>query len=317
MKILVTGAAGFIGSHTVRKLLDEGHEVIGIDNFNNYYDPQIKEKNVAEFLDNNNFLLERCDIRDEEKISQIFKKSTPSHAVLLAARAGVRPSIQDPDLYHDVNINGTLNLLEAAKKTGVENIAFASSSSVYGGSEKIPFTESQWPLSPISPYAATKLGGEDLCKYFHEQYRMNITCLRFFTVYGPSGRPDMAPYLFTKWIFEGTPINRFGDGTTKRDYTYISDIVDGIYAAVKKPMGYEIINLGNNTPVMLNDFIATIEKILRKKAKINEMPEQPGDVPMTYADIEKAKKLLGYESKTFIEEGMQKFINWYLENQNG
>ncbi|MFH1299276.1 MAG: SDR family NAD(P)-dependent oxidoreductase [Patescibacteria group bacterium] len=315
-KTLVTGAAGFIGSHTVRKLLAEGAEVIGIDNFNDYYDPKVKEKNVSEFLDNKNFTLERVDIRDQEKIPEIFKKYEPSHAVLLAARAGVRPSINAPELYNDVNINGTLNLLQSATQVNTENIVFASSSSVYGGSKEIPFTETQWPLQPISPYAATKLGGENLARYFHQQFNLNITCLRFFTVYGPSGRPDMAPYLFTDWINSGQPIKRFGDGTTKRDYTYVSDIVDGVVAALKKPLGYEIINLGNNQPVMLNDFISTIEKILGKKAEITQMPEQPGDVPMTYANIDKAKKLLDYNPKTTIEEGMKNFINWYLKNKN-
>lgn len=315
MKILITGGAGFIGSHTVRKFLEEGHEVICIDNFNDYYDPKIKESNIAEFLDNKNFTLEKCDIRDE-KIHEIFKKHTPSHVIHIAARAGVRPSIKDPELYHDVNINGTLNILKACQKTNPENIVYASSSSVYGGSKNIPFTETEWPLKPISPYAATKLGAENLCRYFHEQSNFNITCLRFFTVYGPSGRPDMAPYLFTDWIYQKKPINRFGDGTTQRDYTYIQDIVEGISAAAKTPLGYEIINLGNNKPVQLNDFIATIERLLDQKAQINQMPEQPGDVPITYANIDKAQKLLNYNPQTTIEEGMEKFIKWYLKKSH-
>ncbi|PJB88793.1 epimerase, partial [Candidatus Peregrinibacteria bacterium CG_4_9_14_0_8_um_filter_44_15] len=305
MRVLVTGGAGFIGSHTVRRLIAEGNEVICVDNFNDYYDPAIKERNIADFSDN--FTLERLDIRDADGVKEVFKKHKPTHAILLAARAGVRPSIESPMLYHDVNISGTLNLLEAAQETGVENIAFASSSSVYGGSKNIPFEENEWPLLPISPYAATKLGGENLCRYYHQQYGLNITCLRFFTVYGPSGRPDMAPYLFTKWIDQGQSIRRFGDGTTKRDYTYIEDIVDGIYAAIKKKIGYEIINLGNNTPIVLNDFIGIIEKLLGKKANIDEMPEQPGDVPITYASIKKAKQLLDYTPATSIQEGLEKF----------
>lgn len=313
MKVLVTGGAGFIGSHTVRKLLADGHEVICVDNFNDYYDPKIKEENIAEFLDSEKFTLERCDIRDDEKIPEIFKKHDPSHGVYLAARAGVRPSLENPQLYHDVNVNGTLNLLEVSKN--LENIAWASSSSVYGGSQEIPFTETQWPLYPISPYASTKMAGENLCRYFHEQFKMNINCIRFFTVYGPSGRPDMAPYLFTDWIYNGQKIKRFGDGSTKRDYTYVSDIVDGIVAALKKPLGYEVINLGNNKPVELNDFIATIERILGKEAVIEQLPEQPGDVPLTYASIDKAKELLGYEPKVDIEEGMQNFIDWYLSKK--
>jgi len=313
MKILVTGSAGFIGSHTVRALLAGGDEVVGVDDFNDFYNPEIKRKNVAEFGDNARFKLEKADIRDEKTLSEIFKKHNPEKIIHLAARAGVRPSIKDPILYHDVNITGTLNVLNMAQAAGVKNFVFASSSSVYGGLETTPFKESAWPLSPISPYAATKLGGENICRYFHEQFGMNITCLRFFTVYGPSGRPDMAPYMFTKSIIEGEPINRFGKGDTKRDYTFVEDIVAGIMSALKTPLGYEIINLGNNKPIELNDFIATIEKNLGKKAKINELPEAEGDVKITYADIEKAKKLLAYNPKTDIKQGLAKFINWYLK----
>ncbi|MFA6529132.1 MAG: SDR family NAD(P)-dependent oxidoreductase [Candidatus Gracilibacteria bacterium] len=313
MKVLITGGAGFIGSHTVRRLLSEGNEVVCVDDFNDYYSPEIKEKNISEFLESKKFTLERCDIRDANKMKKIFKKYSPSHVIHLAARAGVRPSIKDPLLYHEVNIGGTTNVLECARLNGIENMVFASSSSVYGGCKKIPFKESEWPLYPISPYAATKLGGENLCRYYHEQYGMNITCLRFFTVYGPSGRPDMAPYLFTDAIYKGESIKRFGDGTTKRDYTYVSDIVDGVIAAVKKPLGYEIINLGNNSPIMLNDFIATIEKILNRKAKIIQLGEQQGDVSITYADIGKAKKLLNFKPQVKIHEGIKEFVSWYLK----
>lgn len=313
MTILVTGAAGFIGSHTTRALLKDGNKVVGVDDFNNFYDPEIKRKNIAEFLDNPRFEIEKADIRDKQEIFKIFKKYLPEKVIHLAARAGVRPSIKDPILYHDVNINGTLSILNAAQTIGVKNFVFASSSSVYGGLKTTPFKESAWPLNPISPYAATKLGGENLCRYFHEQFGMNITCLRFFTVYGPSGRPDMAPCLFTKSILEGKPINRFGRGDTKRDYTFIEDIVDGVISAVKTPLGYEIVNLGNNQPIALNEFIATIEKILGKSSKIVELPEAEGDVKITYADIEKAKKLLGYKPKTKIENGMKKFADWYLK----
>ncbi|EKD63218.1 MAG: hypothetical protein ACD_51C00316G0013 [uncultured bacterium] len=312
MKVIVTGSAGFIGSHTVRRLVGEGHYVVGIDDFNNFYDPKIKKKNVAEFLKNKNFKLEKCDIRDMEKISKIFKKYKPTHVVHLAARAGVRPSIEDPVLYYDVNVGGTLNILAAAQNIKVKNFVFASSSSVYGGCENIPFEESEWPLMPISPYAATKLAGENLCYFYHKQFGMNVTCLRFFTVYGPSGRPDMAPYLFTDTISKGKPIKKFGDGTTKRDYTYVEDIVEGIVSSVKKPMGYEIINLGNNNPITLNEFISIIEHALGKRAKIEKMPEQKGDVSITYADINKAKKLLGFKPKVKMEQGMEIFIKWYL-----
>lgn len=313
MTILITGAAGFIGSHTMRALLEKGENIIGVDDFNDFYDPEMKRKNIAQFANDKKFKLEKADIRDEEEILRIFKKYLPEKVIHLAARAGVRPSIKNPTLYHEVNVSGTLNVLNAANLVNVKNFVFASSSSVYGGLKKTPFKEAEWPLSPISPYAATKLGGENLCRYFHEQFGMDITCLRFFTVYGESGRPDMAPYLFTKSIIEGTAINKFGDGYTKRDYTYVGDIVSGIISAIQTPLGYEIINLGNNKPVSLNSFIATIEKILDKKAKINELPEAEGDVKITYADINKAKKLLNYNPKTDIKQGLEKFINWYLK----
>lgn len=311
MKILLTGGAGFIGSHTAKALLKEGHTVAVFDNFNSYYDPAQKEKNLAPILEQ--ITLYRADITNQNAVQQAFQEFQPDLLLHLAARAGVRPSIQDPELYHKVNLLGTLNLLEACKAHNIKRAVLASSSSVYGKQEKIPFSETDLTESPISPYAATKRGMENMAYTYHKNEDMQITCLRFFTVYGPAGRPDMAPYLFTKWIHEGQPIRRFGDGSTQRDYTYIDDIVQGILAAVQTPLNFEIINLGNNQPVTLNTFISTIEDILGKKAEIEEHPEQPGDVPLTYADISKAQKLLNYQPKTSLKEGLQNFINWYLE----
>lgn len=313
MKILVTGGAGFIGSHTVRLLLGRGDEVITVDDFNDFYAPARKEKNVVDFLENPSFKLYRGDIRDFTTLKEIFEKEKPDKIVHLAARAGVRPSIRDPLLYEEVNVKGTLNLLELAKDFAVENFVFGSSSSVYGENKKIPFSEEDRVDNPISPYAATKKAGELLCHTYHHLYKLPITGLRFFTVYGPGGRPDMAPYLFTDWIHNGKAIKRFGDGTSKRDYTYVGDIVAGILAALDKNLDYEIINLGNNQTVELSRLIEVIEKLLGKKAEIEELPEQPGDVPITYADIGKAQKLLNYAPGVKIEEGMEKFVNWYLK----
>lgn len=307
-KILITGDAGFIGSNLTKALLKLGNKVVGVDNFNDYYDPKRKEKNIAEFKLNPNFTQERADILDREKLELIFSQTKPEIIIHLAARAGVRPSLKNPQLYRQVNIQGTKNLLEMARKHKVKQFILASSSSVYGNQTKIPFSETDKLAKPISPYAETKLKAEALCK----QYNFPVTVLRFFTVYGPKGRPDMAPYLFTKRILGGQIITRFGDGSTSRDYTYIDDIVEGIVAAINRPLTYEIINLGNNQPVKLNDFIKIVEKITKRKAKIIEKPRHPADVRQTYADITKAKKLLNWQPKTDLESGMKKFIDWYL-----
>lgn len=314
-KILLTGGAGFIGSHTARALLDEGHEVVIVDNFNDYYDPRRKEANVAPLV-KAGAQLERIDITDTDAITALIAREKPEKIIHLAARAGVRPSIQNPLLYHKVNVIGTLNLLEAARQSGVGQFILASSSSVYGATHEIPFSEDQSADQPVSPYAATKRTAERFAQLASELHGLNVTCLRFFTVYGPAGRPDMAPYLFTDAIHHGRPIKRFGSGTTQRDYTYIDDIVAGILAAIAHPFPFEIINLGNHHTVSLNTFIRTIEELLGKKAIIEECPEQPGDVPLTYADIGKAKRILGYEPSIDIKEGMKKFIHWYLGSLN-
>ncbi|MBN2052256.1 GDP-mannose 4,6-dehydratase [Candidatus Woesearchaeota archaeon] len=314
MKILVTGCAGFIGSHVIEALIARGDSIVGVDELNDYYDVRIKKKNLDVLKNNKNFAFYKEDIRNLKGLKKIFEKEKPEKVVHLAARAGVRPSIEQPLLYEEVNVKGTLHLLELAKEHKVKNFVFASSSSVYGNQKKIPFSETDDVNNPISPYAATKKAGELLCHAYHHLYNMKITCLRFFTVYGPRGRPDMAPYKFTKAIMNSQPIQKFGDGKTKRDYTYIADIVKGVIAAVDAELGYEIINLGNNKPVELNKFIEVIEKVTGKKAIIEQKPMQAGDVDITYANIRKAQKLLGYKPETSIEEGMQKFVEWFSKN---
>jgi len=309
--VLVTGQAGFIGSHLTEKLLKKGYQVVGVDNFNDYYSPKQKQANIQPLKKDKNFKEYRLDILETEKLKKVFKENKIGLIVHLAARAGVRPSILNPELYKKVNIQGTKNLLEMAKEFKIKRFVFGSSSSVYGEQKKIPFSESDRLGKPLSPYAASKQEAEKLCQEYAGKYRMQMTILRFFTVYGPRGRPDMAPYLFTEKILKGKPIIRFGDGSSSRDYTYVADIVEGIIKAVERPFKFEIINLGNNQPVKLNDFIALIEKLIGKKAKIKKQPRHPADVERTYADINKAKKLLNWQPKTDLETGMRKFIEWY------
>ena len=307
--ILVTGGAGFIGSNLVRRLLNNNRFVICVDDFNDYYNPLIKENNVKQFLNNKNFKLYRVDIRDFNSLKKIFSSNRISRVVHLAARAGVRPSLENPLLYEEVNLRGTMHLLELSKN--VKNFIFASSSSVYGNNKKIPFSEKDNVDKAISPYAATKKAGEVMCHVYHHLYNIPISCLRFFTVYGPSGRPDMATYKFTKWIDEGKELLRFGDGHSKRDYTYVDDIIDGIISALDKQFEYEIFNLGNSHPIELNYFISVIEEELGKRAKITKLPTQPGDVSITYADISKSRKMLNFQPRVSIEDGIAEFVRWY------
>ncbi len=319
-QILVTGCAGFIGSNTTEQLLKQGHEVIGVDNLNHYYNPEWKTDNLKEFKDEANFTFHQLDITDQEALEKIFKEQEKAGQKIdkilhLAARAGVRPSIEQPKLYQKVNMQGTLNLLELAKEYKVPHFVFASSSSVYGNQKKVPFSETDPVNKPISPYAATKKAGEMLCHTYAHLYEIKMTCLRFFTVYGPKGRPDMAPYLFTEAIIKGETINKFGDGSSRRDYTYIDDIVQGIKAAIEQPFKFEIINLGNNTPVTLNRFLDLLQEIIGQEAKINQMPMQPGDVDQTYADISKAQELLGFEPKTSFKQGLTKFVQWFQQHR--
>jgi len=313
--VLVTGNAGFIGSSLTKRLLDLDFKVVGVDNFNNYYSPAQKRSNVAEFKNNKNFKQYKLDILDFKKLKQVFETELPDKIIHIAARAGVRPSIVNPILYEEVNVKGTLHLLEMARIFEIKQFALAASSSVYGNQEKVPFSEIDPVNNPVSPYAATKKAAEMLCHTYSFLYDLPVTALRFFTVYGPKGRPDMAPYIFMSKILQNQPITRFGDGSSSRDYTYIDDIVDGIVKALNKPFKFEIFNLGNNKPVKLNNFIKLIEKLTGKKAKIKQMPRISADVVKTYADISKAKKMLGWQPKTDLETGMKKFIDWFKENQ--
>jgi UDP-glucuronate 4-epimerase len=314
MAILVTGGAGFIGYHVCKALLDRADEVVIVDDFNDYYEPDLKEYRIGQ-LPSGRFELYRIDIQDYDALKKVFDKHEIKEVVHLAARAGVRASIKDPALYAQVNVVGTTNLLELSKK--VDNFIFATSSSVYGGNTKVPFSEDDPANNPISPYAATKRGAEIMCHAYHKLYGMPITCLRFFTVYGPMGRPDMAYYKFTNALLEGKEVSRFGDGSMKRDFTYVDDIVPGVLAALDNPQEFEIINLGNSKPVELSRFISVIEEAVGKKANVKELPVPAGDVPVTYADVSKAKKLLGWEPKTTVEEGIPKFVEWYKEYAKG
>lgn len=307
---LVTGGAGFIGSHLVDSLLSEGNNVITIDNFDEFYGKEIKLKNVSSALTFDTFQLIEGDIRNKDLLDDLFSNNHIDVVIHLAAKAGVRPSIENTVEYYDVNINGTLNILEAMKKFDVKNLIFASSSSVYGNNEKVPFSENDIVDYPISPYAATKKSGELLCHTYHHLYDFKINCLRFFTVYGPRQRPDLAIHKFSKMILNNETIPMFGDGTTKRDYTYIDDIIQGIKHAVKNLNGYEVFNLGESRTIMLKELIALIEKEVGKKANIEKLPLQPGDVEQTYADISKAKEMLGYDPQYEIEEGIKNFIEW-------
>ncbi|MFC1913739.1 GDP-mannose 4,6-dehydratase [Chloroflexota bacterium] len=307
--VLVTGGAGFIGSHLAERLLSRGDRVICLDNFDRYYSPQVKRNNIKKALDSELFELVEYDIRDD--LTEIFRSYRIDRIVHLAARAGVRFSISDPFIYQDVNIRGTINLLEQIKEYGITNFVFASSSSVYGASADIPFCEIDNLTKPVSPYAASKQAGELFCYTYHHLYQISITCLRFFTVYGPRQRPDMAIHKFTGLIDRGEEIPLYGDGTSKRDYTYISDIIDGVISALDNPLGFEVFNLGGSDTTELSHLLSLLEQKMGKKAKLRSLPIQAGDVPITYADIAKAKRLLKYEPRVKIEQGIDEFIRWY------
>ena len=315
MRILVTGGAGFIGSHLVEKLLADRHDVAILDDFNDFYDPQIKRDNISAV--EKEITVHDVDLRDRAKVADLFRREKFDVIAHLAARAGVRPSIQQPQLYYDTNVAGTLHLLEAARTSGVQRFIFASSSSVYGAAKKVPFSEEEHLRQTLSPYAATKIAGEFLCSTYSHLYKFRIVALRYFTVYGARQRPDLAIHQFTRKIYAGEPIDQFGDGTTRRDYTYIDDIIQGTMAALKYdgPM-FDVFNLGESETIQLKDLIAAIEKALGKKAKINRLTEQPGDMPLTCADISKTRKLLNYDPKTKFEDGLPSFVDWFLKSRN-
>lgn len=313
MNILLTGGAGFIGSHVGQKLASEGHSIHVIDDLNDFYDPQIKRDNLTRLLPEARFI--EGDIRDKSVVECAFQPGIDL-VIHLAARAGVRPSISDPELYISTNISGTYNLLDAARRHKVPKFVFASSSSVYGVNPKVPFAENDLIQSTISPYAMTKLAGEQLCSNFSHLYGMSIVCLRFFTVYGPGQRPDLAIHKFTDLILRGEEVPMFGDGSTERDYTYIDDIVQGVVAATRyDAKRFDIFNLGESDTTRLSDLIHEISAAVGKEARIRRMPDQPGDVPRTFADISKAKELLGYRPATRISEGIPRFVEWYLSRK--
>ena len=316
--ILITGGAGFIGSHLVDHLLNGGWKITAVDDFNDFYDPSIKRANIAAHLANPNFKLIEADIRDGGVLESAFSEAKFDCIVHLAARAGVRPSLQQPRLYLETNVNGTLNLLELARAHGVEQFVFGSSSSVYGINQKVPFSEDDPIFNTISPYAASKAAGELLCHSYAHLYDLRIVCLRFFTVYGARQRPDLAIHKFAQLISTGQPIPVFGDGTTRRDYTYIDDIISGVRAAIDYDASkFEVINLGESRTVELRELISLLERALDRHAEIDRQPAQPGDVPQTFADITKARRLLGYAPQTQIEEGIQRFVEWFRESRTG
>lgn len=311
MYILVTGAAGFIGSHVCEFFINLGCPIIGIDNFDSFYAAKFKELNLAELKKNPEFIFYKTDIRNRKSLAQIFSENKVDVVIHLAAKAGVRPSIESIEEYYDVNVNGTVSLLESMRKYNVKKMIFASSSSIYGNNVKVPFSEPDSVDNPISPYASTKKSGELLCHVYHHLYNFDISCLRFFTVFGPRQRPDLAIHKFTRLIDEGRPIPFYGDGSTSRDYTYIDDIVQGINCAVNHLNGYQIFNLGESNVITLNQLVQTIEISLNKKAILNKQPMQPGDVSKTYADISKAKLEIGYSPKFDFETGIIEFVKWY------
>lgn len=313
MSILITGVAGFIGSWTAKELIKQGHDAVGIDNFNDYYAPKFKEEN----LEGVKLKLYREDIRNFDSLKKIFSENKIDKIIHLAAMVGVRPSIENPMIYEEVNVRGTLNLLEIAKENNIKKLVFASSSSVYGDMDKSPFSENDAANSQISPYAATKKSGELLCYTYNSLYKIPTICLRLFTVYGPCGRPDMAPYKFVDRIMHNKEIEMYGDGSTRRDYTFIADIVSGILRAVELDTNYEIVNLGCGNPVKLKDFIKVIENNLGRNAVIKQKEMQPGDVKQTYADISKARRLLGYSPKIKVQDGVKILCEWYMKERYG
>lgn len=312
-RVLVTGCAGFIGFHVAFELLSRGDFVLGVDEINDYYDVEQKEKNLRDLDEFEEFRFEKLDICEHEKLLEVCQEFGITHIAHLAARAGVRPSIENPFIYEHSNNLGTLSVLEIAKKLNIENSVITSSSSVYGDRIEIPFKETDAVDNAISPYAATKKSCEVMSYTYYHLYNLNINIVRPFTIYGPRGRPDMAPFIFMSKILNGEEITKFGSGETYRDYTYIDDFVRGFISALDTELGYEIFNLGNSSPISLNEFISTIEAVCEKKAIIKEIGMQQGDVSRTYADISKAERLLGYAPCVSLRDGMQEMRKWFEE----
>jgi UDP-glucuronate 4-epimerase len=317
MRVLITGGAGFIGSHLSERLLRDGLQVSILDDLNDFYPPALKLQNLEAIRQIGSVRFQHGDIRDPAAVEKFMDLAAPDIVVHLAARAGVRPSLEEPLLYEQTNVLGTLTLLEACRRRGIRKFVFASSSSIYGVANRVPFSEDDQTNLPVSVYAATKIAGEKLCYTYSHLYGLSVVCLRFFTVYGPRQRPDLAIRKFTESIAADRPIPVFGDGGTGRDYTYIDDIVQGLRAALDYPCRFDVFNLGNSHPVLLRDMIATIEKALGKRATLQRLPEQPGDVPITFADISRARKLLGYEPRTPFADGIAKFVAWRMGRPEG
>lgn len=313
-RILLTGGAGFIGSHLAERFLTAGHRLLVVDDFNNFYSPEIKQRNISAVRQRGSFELIEASVCDSDRMTSAFEQFAPEVVVHLAARAGVRPSLEQPFLYEQTNVQGTLLLLELARKHSAHKFVFASSSSVYGSTSRVPFSEEASDPFPISPYGVTKLAGEKLCYCYSRIYQLPAVCLRFFTVYGPRQRPDLAIHKFVRLIEENQEIPFFGDGSSLRDYTFIDDIVDGIVAAMALDSQFEVINLGNSHPISLSQLIHLLEQKLGKAARIKSLPIQPGDMLSTHADLTKAFKLLGFEPRVPFEEGIGRFINWFRNN---
>lgn len=308
--VLVTGGAGFIGSHVVERLLATGRRVVVADSLDDFYDPAVKRRNLRRAGAHPAFTLVEADIRDEAAMQDAAARHGVDAIVHLAARAGVRPSIEQPLLYQSVNGTGTTVMLEVARRRGVKNFLFGSSSSVYGESGEVPFREDMRVDRPVSPYAATKKANEELCFTYHHLYGLPVTCLRFFTVYGPRQRPEMAIHKFARAIRDGRPVTLYGDGSSRRDYTYVDDVVDGVAAALDRPQPYEVVNLGGSRTTSLGDLVAMLEERLGRAAVVERLPAQPGDVTITYADVSRAHRLFGYTPRVPIEEGLDRFTRW-------
>jgi len=314
---LVTGVAGFIGSHLAKRLLDDGRRVVGVDNFCDFYDPARKRANVSKTIDHPNFTLCETDIRDQTAVDRVFAEHSPKTIAHLAAYGNVRYSIGRARLYTDVNLTGSVNLLEAAREHGVDNFVFASTSSLYGHTQQLPFIETDPCNQPLAPYPATKKAVEMLGYTYHNLHGMNFTALRFFSVYGPRGRPDMMPYMVTDRIVNDQAISLFDGGDMKRDWTFVDDIVNGLAAAIDTPLGYEVINLGRGEPVLMRDFVAIIEELTGKKAILETPPAPPSEPKITYANIDKARSLLGYDPKTPVADGLARLWAWYRHEVMG
>lgn len=315
MHVLITGTAGFIAGKVAEFLLDEGHTVTGVDNLNDAYDVRLKEWRLARLEARPGFRFQRLDVANRRALRPCFQDSPPEAVINLAARAGVRPSVQDPWIYLEANVTGTLNLLELCREFDVKKLVLASTSSLYGASNALPFREDANTDRPLSPYAASKKAAEALCYTYHALYGLDVTVFRYFTVYGPAGRPDMSPFRFVQWICEGRPVTVYGDGRQSRDFTYVDDIARGTVAGLR-PLGYQVINLGSDQPVVLMDLVRLVEELAGRQAILEFHPAHPADVPATWADIGRAEQLLDWRPRVPFREGVERLVDWYRDNRD-